>query len=138
MFCDLIRRECHQSLRVVAETDLLIAYCPFASRFSYETWILPKKHLSFFEDTANDLLLDLACMMRDLLQRLELVLESPAYNYLLHTSPFDSYRKDHYHWHIEIIPRLARLAGLEWGTGIHINSVPPETAAARLRKSVSD
>lgn len=100
VFCDLIRRERDEKLRIVAESDQLIAFCPYASRFSYETWILPKKHLFFFEQTANDLLLELAQMVHEVLQGLEQELNRPAYNYLLHTNPFDTCRKDHYHWHI--------------------------------------
>ncbi|MCP4193964.1 MAG: galactose-1-phosphate uridylyltransferase [Planctomycetaceae bacterium] len=134
IFCDLIQRERDAGLRIVAESDQLIALCPYASRFSYETWILPKKHLSFFEQTANDLLRELTELVHKVLFCLEQELNQPAYNYLLHTNPFDTCQKDHYHWHIEIIPRVARLAGLEWGTGIHINSVSPEVAAANLRK----
>ena len=136
LFCDLINQEREQGERVVQETDHLIAYCPFASRFAFEIWILPKKHLSSFQELANDSLSELSELMHSLLGKLERELGEPSYNYLIHTSPFDSHRKDHYHWHIEIIPRLSQLAGLELGSGIHVNSIPPEAAAARLRQEV--
>ena len=59
----------------------------------------------------------------------------PAYNYIIHTSPFDTQALPHYHWHMEIIPRLrACVAGFEWGTGFYINPVPPEQAAGFLRE----
>ena len=58
----------------------------------------------------------------------------PPYNYIIHTAPFDTQELPHYHWHIEIIPRLTRVAGFEWGTGFYINPVPPEEAAAFLRE----
>lgn len=135
LFCDLMEQERQTMERVVKETDTFLAYCPFASRFGFEVWILPKKHLSFFEQLANDSVLELAQLMQDVLGMLEKEFNHPSYNYVIHTSPFDSCRKDHYHWHIEIIPRLSQLAGLELGTGIHINSFPPEVAAARLRQS---
>ena len=137
LFCDLIQQEREQGERVVEETEQLIAYCPFASRFAFEIWILPKKHLFSFEDLANDSLSELSELMQRLLGKLEKQLGEPSYNYLIHTSPFDSHRKDHYHWHIEIIPRLSQLAGLELGSGIHINSVPPEAAAALLRQNIN-
>jgi UDPglucose--hexose-1-phosphate uridylyltransferase len=60
--------------------------------------------------------------------------DRPAYNYILHTAPFDNPELPHYHWHIEIIPRLTNTAGFEWGTGFYINPVPPEEAAAFLRE----
>ena len=62
-------------------------------------------------------------------------LDDPPYNYILHTSPFDTYELKSYHWHIEIIPRLAGVAGFEWGSGFYINSVPPEDAAGFMRST---
>jgi UDPglucose--hexose-1-phosphate uridylyltransferase len=68
------------------------------------------------------------------LNKLELALDSPAYNYIVHTAPFDHQELPHYHWHIEIIPRLTKVAGFEWGSGFYINPVPPEDAAGFLRE----
>ena len=68
----------------------------------------------------------------------ELERDRPAYNYMVHTSPFDTRDLSHYHWHIEIIPRLTRVAGFEWGTGFYINQVAPEEAAAFLREAEVD
>jgi UDPglucose--hexose-1-phosphate uridylyltransferase len=59
---------------------------------------------------------------------------NPPYNYLIHTSPLSSGPLEHYHWHFEIIPRITRVAGFEWGTGFYINPVPPEHAAQYLRE----
>ncbi len=67
--------------------------------------------------------------------KLEEALDAPPYNYVVHTAPFDTQELPHYHWHLEIIPRLTRVAGFEWGTGFYINPVPPETAAAFLRET---
>ena len=66
------------------------------------------------------------------LQKLEIALDKPAYNYIIHTAPFDTQELGHYHWHIEIIPRLTKIAGFEWGSGFYINPVPPEEAAANM------
>ena len=73
-----------------------------------------------------------------LLLKLDTGLEKPAYNYIIHTSPFDTQALPHYHWHIEVIPRLTRVAGFEWGTGFYINPVPPEQAATFLRETKVD
>jgi UDPglucose--hexose-1-phosphate uridylyltransferase len=64
---------------------------------------------------------------------LDKVLDSPAYNYTIHTSPLTEANNDHYHWHLEIMPKLTKVAGFEWGTGFYINPTPPEDAARHLR-----
>ena len=72
--------------------------------------------------------------MQQVIGKIETALDRPAYNYIIHTAPFDTQELGHYHWHIEIIPRLTKTAGFEWGTGFYINPVPPEEAAAFLRE----
>jgi UDPglucose--hexose-1-phosphate uridylyltransferase len=73
-------------------------------------------------------------VLHQALNRLELALDKPAYNYIIHTAPFDHGELPHYHWHIEVIPRLTKVAGFEWGSGFYINPVPPENAAGFLRE----
>jgi UDPglucose--hexose-1-phosphate uridylyltransferase len=63
------------------------------------------------------------------------VLDHPAYNYVIHTSPVPEHSNDYYHWHLEIMPKLTNLAGFEWGTGFHINPTPPEEAAKFLKEA---
>ena len=75
----------------------------------------------------------MGAVLKTVLSKLELALDCPPYNYIIHTAPFDTQELPHYHWHIEIIPRLTKMAGFEWGTGFYINPVPPERAAAFLR-----
>ena len=67
--------------------------------------------------------------------RLDAVLDRPAYNFMIHTSPIGEEINDHYHWHIEIIPKLTKVAGFEWGTGFYINPTPPEESARFLREA---
>ena len=67
------------------------------------------------------------------LARLEQVCDEAAYNCVLHTAPWENRNCGHYHWHWEILPRIVKAAGFEWGTGVHINPVSPERAAATLR-----
>ena len=74
---------------------------------------------------------DLAGILRSAIQRLEAAVGRCAYNYVIHTTPFDTTAPAHYHWHIEIVPSLARTAGFELGTGWYINLVTPEEAACR-------
>ena len=77
-------------------------------------------------------------VLKTILMKLEVALDSPAYNYIIHTSPFDTQALPHYHWHLEVIPRLTRVAGFEWGTGFYINPVPPEQAAEFLQGTEVD
>jgi UDPglucose--hexose-1-phosphate uridylyltransferase len=66
------------------------------------------------------------------------VLDKPSFNYVLHTSPCNSPKLKYYHWHIEIIPRLVKVAGFEWGTGFHINPTEPEQAARLLKEKCKE
>jgi UDPglucose--hexose-1-phosphate uridylyltransferase len=129
----MVAHEMEQNRRVVATTDHFVAICPFASRMPYEMWILPRAHASHFECQADQQLDELAHFLRGAVARLESVRQPPTYNFFLHTAPFDTSPLRHYHWHIEIFPRLTTTAGFEWGTGYYINPVPPEQAAAILR-----
>jgi UDPglucose--hexose-1-phosphate uridylyltransferase len=134
IYCDMIHQEMASEKRIVLETSKFIAFAPFACRFPFETWILPKAHSSHFENIHKIEVDELGTVLKTILLKLESTLDKPAYNYIIHTAPFDSQLLQHYHWHIEIIPRLTRVAGFEWGTGFYINPVPPEQAAALLRE----
>lgn len=132
-WCKIIVDELEAQVRLVHQSTSFIAFCPFAARVPFETWVLPRRHGSHFEQIEPGLLPELADFMKQTLLRMEAVLDGPAYNYWIHTSPFDTPLLDHYHWHIEIIPRLTKIAGFEWGTGCYLNPVLPEEAAKSLR-----
>lgn len=132
VFCDMIRDEISQGVRVINETENFIVFAPYAARFPYEMWLLPKSHRAHFQDTTIPLRKELAGLLRDALIRIDLVLNSPPFNLLLHTTPCQEGETSHYHWHIEIMPRLTRVAGFESGTGFHLNPVLPEDAARAL------
>jgi UDPglucose--hexose-1-phosphate uridylyltransferase len=133
VFCDMLTQESQDGSRVVLESPGFLAFCPFASSFPYETWIVPRSHASHYESLSRGEAEELAHVLRTVLAKIETAIDRPAYNYIIHTAPFDTVALDHYHWHIEIIPRVTKTAGFEWGTGFYINSVPPEEAAAELR-----
>jgi UDPglucose--hexose-1-phosphate uridylyltransferase len=136
VFCDLVSRELAAKVRVVAETENLIAVAAWAARFSHETWVLPKRHSSRYEDLTDIMAAELAGMMKRLVAALDRVLAEPAYNWYLHAAPLRSPESPHYHWHFEVIPRTARPAGFEWGTGCFVNPTSPEAAAAELRSAL--
>lgn len=135
VFCDIIKQELASGQRVICENDNFVCIAPYASRFPFETWILPKAHDAIFEDIQKHEVMSLARTLKDFLSRLNRVLENPPYNYILHNSPLNSPHLPYYHWHIEIIPKLTKIAGFEWGTGFYINPTPPEEAAKFLRES---
>jgi UDPglucose--hexose-1-phosphate uridylyltransferase len=134
-FCDIIRQDVSTGQRVVAENDAFLALCPFASRFPFEVWVLPKSHDSDFENIQRYENSRLAELMKNIIDKINKTLDAPSYNYLLHSAPLKEPRLPHYHWHIEIIPKLTKLAGFEWGTGFYINPVAPEDAAKYLREA---
>jgi UDPglucose--hexose-1-phosphate uridylyltransferase len=132
IFCDMIQQELSSEKRIVLDTPNFLAFAPYAARFPFETWIVPKHHNSHFENIQKTEVDELGTVLKTILLKLEVALDRPAYNYIIHNSPFDTQALPHYHWHIEVIPRLTRVAGFEWGTGFYINPVPPEQAAAFL------
>jgi UDPglucose--hexose-1-phosphate uridylyltransferase len=134
LLCDMVMQEMQSGARMVMDTPNFIAFEPFAARFPFETHLMPKRHMSHFEATDDALLPELARVLRLSIAKIEAALNQPPYNYLIHTSPLNVRSLDHYHWHFEIIPRITRVAGFEWGSGFYINTVPPEQAAAFLRE----
>lgn len=144
IFCDLIHQEKAFGQRIALETEHFILLEPFAASFPFETWILPKQHAHDFALASDALLLELGKVLRDFLRRIRQLLADPPYNLILHTAPSPHPRPGQpqywttieydYHWHIEFVPRITRIAGFEWGSGYAINPTPPEEAARFLRE----
>ena len=132
VFCDMVRQE-SGGARVILETEEIVVISPYAARFPFETWVLPRTHNSHFETAHPSLIQSLAWAVRSTIRKMEKVLEYPAYNFLIHTAPTQEGPIEHYHWHLEIIPRLTRVAGFEWWAGFYINPTPPEESAQFLR-----
>lgn len=132
VFCDMIAQEQRDRERVILESDLFIAFMPYASRFPFECWVLPKEHTSFFHDIQKNEVLDFARVLHQTLGRIKEALDDPPFNWMLHTTPLREPANDYYHWHMEIIPKLTRPAGFEWGTGFYINPFSPEDACKIL------
>ena len=135
IFCDMIRQEKENGIRVITENDGFIALSPFAARFPFEVVIIPQRHQSAFEESKKHEFEQLATVLKDILLRLDKALEHPAYNFVIHTSPVPDASNDYYHWHMEIMPKLTKVAGFEWGTGFYINPTPPEESTKFLREA---
>jgi UDPglucose--hexose-1-phosphate uridylyltransferase len=135
VWCDIVRQERRGRTRMILEADGFAALAPFAPRFPFETWILPVRHRAAFEEADLSEVRGLAAMLHAFLNRMNAVLSDPPFNFMLHTAPLHDGALEHFHWHLEIIPKLTRVAGFEWGSGFFINSVPPEDAARALREA---
>ena len=134
LLCSAVQQELDAGERVVVDSDHFAVITPYASRFPFEMWVIPREHICHYESTPAEYLPELASVLREALCRLDVALESPPYNYVLHTTPFTIGDVDHFHWHMEIIPRVTHVAGFEWGTGFYINPVMPQEAAECLRQ----
>ncbi len=134
IFCDIIRQEISQSVRVVCENDEFIAISPWAPRSPFEMWVLPKTHSSSYTSLGEKSFPRLTDIFSECLQRLDKCIPNVPYNFVLHTSPLRSQPLEHFHWHFEIMPKLTMVAGFEWGSGFYINPVPPEDSAKYLRE----
>ena len=125
-----MRQELAEGRRVVAETGDAVALAPYASRSPFETWILPRRHQSRFEDAPGGEVAAVARLLRDVLRRMDAALERPPYSFVIHSAPV-SEQADFYHWHIEILPKVTRFGAFEWATGFHRN---PTLAGDRGRR----
>jgi len=134
IYCTMIEQEKISGKRIISETDHFIAFAPFFSRSPFETWILPKKHRASFAKICPNEKKDLARVLIDMLQRLYHGLDDPDYNYMIHSAPYQEDPADYYHWHLQILPKLYKVAGFELGSGIYLNSASPEENAKYLQE----
>lgn len=145
LFEDILKTERKAGERVIFENDGFTAFCPYASRFPFETCVMPRKAAADFQSSSDGELLLCAEAIQRVLGAYATALNQPDYNLLIMTAPFRrSQRPDawstidqDFRWHIEIIPRLTGIAGFEFGTGFYINPTLPEEAANVLRESMA-
>jgi UDPglucose--hexose-1-phosphate uridylyltransferase len=133
IFCDLIAQELKAARRIISDHNGILAIAPYASRVPFETWLMPRDHAPRFEDASDAVLEALAAQFKAVMARIDWALERPACNFVLHTAPLSAEADSAFHWHLEILPRVTRYSGLEWGSGVHRNPVSPEEAADVLR-----
>jgi UDPglucose--hexose-1-phosphate uridylyltransferase len=141
IFEDILREEVHAGTRLVYENNGFAVFSPYASRVPFEQTIYPKRQYADFHGITDQETAQLADALKTILRKLDRALDYPAYNFVLTTAPARSGRRDYWNtleqdfrWHIEILPRLFHTGALEIGSGCHLNTVWPETAAEYLRK----
>jgi len=133
MFCQVVDEELAEQDRIVLTTEHFVALEPFASPTPFATHIFPRRHMSNFGDISSAEISDLARTLRKVLGKLYHGLGDPDFNYTLRSAPAELHGVKYFHWYVSIIPRLTRVAGFELGSGMFINTVPPESAAEFLR-----
>jgi len=135
IFCDILKQEISSKKRVILETLHFLVLSPFASRYPFETWIIPKLHSPDFHRITEEEMGDLSPTLHSLFIRYDRLLSDPPYSMVFHTSPVQSrFHRPEYHWHIETRLRVGLREGFEWGTGLFVNPTPPEDAARHLRE----
>lgn len=135
VLCETIAAERSDGRRWIANNEHAAAFAPFASRFAYEVWIVPLAHDAAFEDAEAEATAAVARLIGDVVWRLRHTLGPCAFNLVLHTRPRVEGDTGAFHWHWELSTRFAKVAGFERATDAHINAVPPEVAAASLRRA---
>ena len=137
VFCDILKQETDYRHREISENDDFVAFCPFASRSPFEISIIPKKHQGYFTEITEKEIDSFSKILKDILMRMKVALNDPPYNFIIHTTPLNGNGDLHeyYHWHVEIMPKLSKIAGFEWGSGFYINPTSPETASKYLREA---
>lgn len=140
IFCDMIKQEINLQERLITENSQFLAFIPFAPRFPFEVWILPKRHNADFSRIEERECLELAKIFKIIMTKLNKLLNGSPLNYVVHTIPFTRPRagywltiQDDFHWHLEIMPQVGIIAGFEWGSSFYINPPAPEICAKLLR-----
>ncbi|MFH1722292.1 MAG: galactose-1-phosphate uridylyltransferase [Candidatus Altiarchaeota archaeon] len=127
-FCDIWRKEA-KSERAIFEDENVVSFAPYASRFNFEAWIIPKRHVKNFNELEEEEKQSFVSALKTILERLRDGIGDPGYNFYLHYSP----NGEDFHFHLELCPRIGKWAGFELATEIIINTMPPETAAKFYR-----
>lgn len=133
IFCDIIQYESESDRRLLLENEHFVALAPYAPRFAFELAVYPKRHVPDFESAADGELQSLSQILSDILGRVGRLLDRPDYNLILHNAPCQNSVGEFFHWHLEFMPVLARVAGFEWGTGFYINPLSPEESVQTLK-----
>lgn len=122
-YCDALKWETTQKVRIIAEDKHFVAIAPYASTHALEAWLIPLRHINKFSEMTHVEVHSLATMMKKITARLDA--NTISFNYILQ----ESLENQNHHFVLKIEPRTNKYAGAELGTGVIINPVPPEYAA---------
>lgn len=145
IFCDILCQEIANGARIVEESELFVVTSSYAARFPFETKIFPRRHSHDFAQISEDEIVELSVILPRNFERLHRVLGKASYNMNVQSAPHESNWTSAlerqnvaraYHWYIEILPRVTKIAGFELGTGCFINPIAPESATKCLRQAL--
>ncbi len=131
--CLINRTEKKEKKRIVFENEDFVCYVPFAPKFAFEVIIAPKKHSPRFENIMEKEKKSLSEAVKKIISKFYSGFDNPAYNFYLHTAPFDS-DYSHFHWYFVLFPRIYTWAGFELGANMEVLTMLPEDAAEFLKK----
>lgn len=134
LICDMLKQEQESGERIVFEGECFVVLCPYASRFPYETWIVPKRHREHFGHLDEKEEKELAWLCKKLSEAIVHALGNPSYNFMINNAPANSPYEPGYHWYMEFTPRLLVASGVEIATAVYINPMAPEIAAPVLKE----
>lgn len=136
LYCRMLEAEsAAEPSRIVHTNDHFVVHTAYAARFPYETWVVPRRHAAALDELSAEETDGFADALGTAVRKLYRTLGDPPFNFMIHAAPLRTPGLLYYHWHVEIIPRISRTAGFEWGSGIYINTVAPEQAAEDLRSA---
>jgi len=133
VICRMREQEERDRTRIVIESAHFSAFIPYAAFSPFHLWIVPRQHRASFLDASPEELHDLAQIMREVLRKIYFGLNDPDYNYIIRSAPEHEHWLGYLHWYVSVIPRVTRTAGFELGSGMFINTTPPEESARFLR-----
>jgi UDPglucose--hexose-1-phosphate uridylyltransferase len=133
LICTMYQEELASGDRIVLWTPHHIVFIPYAALSPYHMWIFPKEHRGSFGDITDEEVADLAKVLKSVFAKLDKGLADPDYNMVIREAPIKEKHNPHYHWYISVVPRVSQVTGFELGSGVFVNTLVPEDAAAYLR-----
>jgi UDPglucose--hexose-1-phosphate uridylyltransferase len=133
LYCLILREELNDSVRIISQNDSFAAFIPYSALSPFHIWIFPKRHSGCFGSITDSELHDLASILKETLQRLNIGLKNPDFNYVIHSLSPQECAVRYFHWYLSVVTRITRTAGFEIGTGMYINPSVPDSSARFLR-----
>ena len=133
IYCDILKHELKEEKRIISISEKFVVFAPYASKISFEFWIIPKEHISSLSDFNDGLISDLSLVLKEMLAKTSKITGETCYNICFQDMPLGGEGREHSHWYVRIVPRLGSFAGFEFATGSYINHIYPEKAAEFYR-----
>ncbi|OIO69538.1 MAG: galactose-1-phosphate uridylyltransferase [Zetaproteobacteria bacterium CG_4_9_14_3_um_filter_49_83] len=134
LMCSTLADELADGRRIMIESEYFVSFVPYAALSPFHLWVFPRHHQGSFAQINESQLQDLARHLQKLLRTLKAAVGDPSYNFIIRSNSPESCHREYFHWYLSIVPRVAKAAGFELGSGMFINASVPEDSAAFLRE----